>query len=151
MQAKLDKSSFRNSTCYKTSEYYHIWLNPTEMMPDAIDCWVNFNSSSFRIVSLKKKLCVLQVDKIKLTYSSVTRETSNPRGVDIKLPVWGNTDGIEWIDTSPLKYIDNGAYFEHITKALTNRGYIREKNLFGAPYDFRKGPSMIDIPIDFHN
>lgn len=98
-----------------------------------------------------EKNFVLQVDKIKLTYSSDTRETSNPRGVDIKLPVWGNTDGIEWIDTSPLKYIDNGAYFEHITKALTNRGYIREKNLFGAPYDFRKGPSMIDIPIDFHN
>lgn len=53
MQAKLDKLSFRNSTCYKTSEYYHIWLNPTEMMPNAIDCWVNFNFSFFKIISLK--------------------------------------------------------------------------------------------------
>lgn len=85
------------------------------------------------------------MDKIKLTYSSITRKTTNPSGVAIKLPAWGRTDGIDWIDTSPLKNIDNGAYFEHITEALTNRGYIREKNLFGAAYDFRKGPSMIDI------
>lgn len=83
------------------------------------------------------------MDTIKLQYNRVTRKTTNTPGVDIKWPEFGKTDGIEWIDTSPLKYFDHGAYFQHITDALTNRGYVRGKNLFGASYDFRKAPSNI--------
>lgn len=79
---------------------------------------------------------------MKLHYNNVTRKTKNTDGVEIKLPEWGQTEAIEWIDSRPIvDHFDQGAYFYHIVLALTNRGYTRGVNLFGAPYDFRKGPS----------
>lgn len=49
---------------------------------------------------------------------------------------------MEWVDTTPVvdRY-DYGSYYNVIVNALVNRGYARSKNIFGAPYDFRKGPS----------
>lgn len=79
---------------------------------------------------------------MKLNYDNMTRTTQNTAGVDILLPRWGSTESIEWIDTRPIvDRLDSGAYFYDIAKALTNRGYVRGENFFGAPYDFRKGPS----------
>lgn len=40
-----------------------------------------------------------------------------------------------------VRSLDAGAYFRDIADALVSIGYIRQKSLFGAPYDFRKGPS----------
>lgn len=84
---------------------------------------------------------IQKVDTVKLGYNKVTRKTTNTAGVEIKTPPFGNVEGVEWIDSSPMKYFDSGAYFYGITEALVNRGYVRNKNIFGAPYDFRKGPS----------
>lgn len=81
---------------------------------------------------------------MRLTYDNVTRKTKNTPGVEIKLPKWGRTEAIEWLDTTPIiDHLDSGAYFYHISHAMTNRGYARGKTIFGAPYDFRKGPSKI--------
>lgn len=78
------------------------------------------------------------MDNIKLQYNRVTRKTTNTPGVDIKAPEFGKTDGIEWIDTSPLKYFDHGDYFQHITDALANRGYVRGKNLVSIKTLFKQ-------------
>lgn len=85
---------------------------------------------------------------MKLTYNNITRKTSNTPGVDVLLPKWGDTDDLEWIDTTPLlDNYDYGDYFTHIAVALANRGYVRGTSLFGAPYDFRKGPSKTAISL----
>lgn len=79
---------------------------------------------------------------MKLTYDNGTRKTHNSDGVKIRLPEFGRTEEIEWIDSTPIvDHFDSGAYYYHLAHALTNRGYVRGKNLFGAAYDFRKGPS----------
>lgn len=79
---------------------------------------------------------------MRLTYDPVARKTHNSPGVEIKLPEWGTTEDIERIDgTSVLNHIGFGAYFNQIADALVKHGYIRGKTLFGAPYDFRRGPS----------
>lgn len=79
---------------------------------------------------------------MRLTYSNVTRETSNTPGVETGLPKWGDTDDMEWVDSTPIiDNLDYGAYFYYIAAALVKRGYVRGDTLFGAPYDFRKGPS----------
>ena len=87
---------------------------------------------------------------MKLIYDKVTRKTKSPPGVEIKVPEWGRTEAIEWIDTTPiLDCFDFGAYFHYVADALVNRGYVRGETLFGAPYDFRKGPSnFIVFPIN---
>lgn len=79
---------------------------------------------------------------MKLTYNNVTRKTSNTPGVETQLPKWGDTEDMEMVDSTPI--VDNydyGAYFYYIAAALVKRGYVRGDTIFGAPYDFRKGPS----------
>lgn len=81
---------------------------------------------------------------MRLSYDNVSRKTNNTPGVEVRLPEWGKTDDLEWVDTTPIadRY-DFGAYFYYIVEALVNRGYVRGADMmFGAPYDFRKGPSM---------
>lgn len=45
---------------------------------------------------------------------------------------------VEWIDPSKAS---PGAYYKDIAQALVSKGYVRDLNIRGAPYDFRKGPS----------
>lgn len=72
----------------------------------------------------------------------MTRKTNNTPGVETRLPQWGRTEDLEWVDTTPvIDHYDFGAYYNHIAEALVNRGYARGRTLFGAPYDFRRGPS----------
>lgn len=81
---------------------------------------------------------------MKLTYDNVTRKTNNTPGVETKLPEWGRTEDLEWVDTTPvIDRYDFGAYYHYIATALINRGYDRGRTLFGAPFDFRKGPSKL--------
>lgn len=84
---------------------------------------------------------------MKLQYDKVSRTTSNTQGVDIRLPTWGSTDELEIVDSSIVSHLDTfGHYFNYIVEALVEQGYVRERSIFGAPYDFRKGPSR---PFNF--
>lgn len=84
----------------------------------------------------------LQIDNLQLHYDNKTRTTSNSPGVDIQIPGWGNSTVVEWIDPSSAS---SGAYFSHLAAALLPLGYDRGASLRGAPYDFRKAPSMPSI------
>lgn len=80
---------------------------------------------------------------MKLRYDNVSRTTLNTEGVDIKLPPWGRTDELEYLDSSIASPINKfGVYYYYIVAALVKRGYVKGTTLFGAPYDFRKGPSI---------
>lgn len=87
-------------------------------------------------------LFFVQVDNMKLIYNNHTRQTSNPEGVDIRVPGFGNSTSVEWLDPSEAS---PGAYFKDIGNTLTGLGYVRNKSLRGAPYDFRKAPSKYPI------
>lgn len=43
LQAKLNKSSVPHPWCTKKSDYFDIWLNLYEMVPEVLDCWVKSN------------------------------------------------------------------------------------------------------------
>lgn len=75
------------------------------------------------------------MDNLKLVYNPTTRITKNTPGVQTRVYGWGTTESMEWIWIF-------GEYFHYIAESLVERGYVRGENLFGAPYDFRKGPSM---------
>lgn len=79
---------------------------------------------------------------MKLRYDNVSRTTLNTQGVDIQLPPWGKTDELEYLDSSIASHVNKfGVYYFYIVDALVKRGYVRDSSIFGAPYDFRKGPS----------
>lgn len=120
LDAKLNKTDVVHYICQKkTADFFNIWLNLELLVPLIIDCWV---------------------DNMVLVYDNVTRTTSNSPGVTIRVPGWGSSEAVEWLDPT---HASSGAYFKDIGNALTSIGYQRNVSLFGAPYDFRKAPSNI--------
>uniref|UniRef100_T1H921 Uncharacterized protein n=1 Tax=Rhodnius prolixus TaxID=13249 RepID=T1H921_RHOPR len=119
LEAKLNKSDIVHYICQKTTaDYFSLWLNIELLVPIVIDCWV---------------------DNIKLVYDNVTRKTYNQPGVDIRVPGFGESFRVEWLDPTKLS---PGAYFKDIGNALVALGYQRDFNIRGAPFDFRKVHSM---------
>lgn len=118
IDAKLDKPSVVHYLCdKKTSDYSNIWLNLELLMPYVIDCLI---------------------DNMRLVYDNVTRTTHSPPGVDIRVPGWGNSSAVEFIDPSLSSF---GAYFKSVADVLVGAGLERDVSIRGAPYDFRKAPN----------
>ncbi|XP_019876595.2 phospholipase A2 group XV isoform X2 [Aethina tumida] len=118
VEAKLNRTNVVHYICEKqTKDYFNIWLNMELLVPLVIDCWI---------------------DNIKLTYDNVTRTTRNAEGVDIRIPGFGQTETVEWLDPS---HASSGAYFKDIGNLMVSLGHERNKSLRGAPYDFRRAPN----------
>ena len=115
LEAKLNRSSTAHWWCSKTSDWYDLWLSLPELLPYKIECFA---------------------DNIALVYDPVTRSTSNMPGVETRVPGFGHTtDSVEWLDKSKRDY---SVYFAKIVEKLLPQGYIRGRNIHGAPYDFRR-------------
>lgn len=123
LEAKLNKSTTVHYVCDKTTkDFFTLWLDVNHLIPIAIDCWV---------------------DNIKLNFDEVTKKTFNQPGVETRIPDFGDPSRVEYLDPSRLAIA--GDYFSHISTTLVSLGYTRGENLHGAPFDFRKGPSELDI------
>lgn len=118
LEARLNKSDVVHYICEKTTtDFFNIWLNMELLVPVVIDCWI---------------------DNIKLIYDNKTRTTKSPNGVKIRVPGWGGTETVEWLDPS---HASTGLYFQSIANTLVGLGHVRNVTVKGAPYDFRKAPS----------
>ncbi|VDK54464.1 unnamed protein product [Anisakis simplex] len=92
-------------SCWKTTkDYFDLWLNLESFAPIAIDCWV---------------------DNMRLLYNETSGMAIKAPGVETRIPGFGNTETVEWLDPSK-SFI--GKYFADIVKFLTNFGYIRSKS-----------------------
>lgn len=130
LEAKLDKPEVVHYFCSsKTNDYFTLWINLEEIVPYAIDCFA---------------------DNMRLVYNNITRKTSNSPGVDIRVPDFGSTQSVEFLD--PSRYSLTG-YFNILVEGLLKLGYIRNETIRGAPYDFRKSPrkskTITFIPLLF--
>lgn len=120
LEAKLDKPSAVHYFCdKKTTDYYSLWLNLADLVPFVIDCWV---------------------DNMKLVYDDKTRTTQSPPGVSIRIPGFGNTSTVEYVDPSQVSVT---GYFNILVEEMVKSGYVKGINIRGAPYDFRKSPSRL--------
>lgn len=52
---------------------------------------------------------------------------------------WGNTTGVEYVDPSQVSVT---GYYNVLVNEFVAAGYRRGVDIRGAPYDFRKSPSM---------
>ena len=116
--AKLNKTVSVHYFCYQKTDYwFYLWLDANQLLPYVIDCWA---------------------DNMRLVYNNSTRKTRNNHGVQLKIPDFGNTTSVEYLDVAKHAY---GLYFGNMVDALIDMGYERKKSIFGAPYDFRKAPN----------
>jgi len=87
------------------------------------------------LCSLCSPLRSLQCENIKLLYDPATSTFTNNKGVETRVPCYGDVCGIEYLDTS-LK-VGGSAYFHDIIEAFADKGYVRGDTIVSAPYDFR--------------
>ena len=77
--------------------------------------------------------------KFRLVYDESTKTMKNAPGVETRVPGFGNTSSIEYLDTDNLI-----KYFVPMVDKLVSWGYQRGVTVRAAPYDFRYGPGKHD-------
>lgn len=116
LEAKIDKPSLVHWLCYKKSEHWFpLWINLNMFMPIGVNCWI---------------------DNIRLVYNRTTRRSTNSLGVQVRVPGFGQTYSIEYLDYNRL-----AGYFYTMVEQLVSVGYIRNETVRGAPYDWRLAPN----------
>ncbi|XP_055790425.1 phosphatidylcholine-sterol acyltransferase-like [Salvelinus fontinalis] len=116
LEAKIDKPSLVHWMCYKkTDDFFTLWIDLNMFMPIGIDCWI---------------------DNIRIVYNRTTRKTSNSAGVTVRVPGFGQTYSVEFLDTNKLS-----GYFHTMVTHLVNMGYVRNETVRAAPYDWRVAPN----------
>nr|XP_014277923.1 phosphatidylcholine-sterol acyltransferase-like [Halyomorpha halys] len=127
IKAQLDKPTVKYPYCARYSSGYTLWLDLKQLLPIHINCWV---------------------DNMKLNYDHLSKKTFNQDGVKTWIPGFGDPKMVEYLIEESNKLRNYGQYLNKLVNALIIIGYIRQENLFAAPYDFRKGPSD-DLDIVF--
>ena len=75
----------------------------------------------------------------RLVYDESTKTMKNSPGVQTRVPGFGHTDSIEYLDEDKLI-----KYMLPMVDALVSWGYERGTTVRAAPYDFRYGPGEFD-------
>ena len=76
----------------------------------------------------------------RLKYEPTTGEYVNNRGVETRIPDFGGTSSIEYMDPD-TKFSETTDYFYDMVQWFVDKGYTRGKDIVGAPYDWRYSPS----------
>ena len=82
----------------------------------------------------------------RLKYNSSTGEYSNNDGVETRIPDFGGTSSIEYLDPDS-KFSDTTNAFHDMVQWFVDKGYTRGKDIVGAPYDWRYSPSELQFVI----
>ena len=72
-----------------------------------------------------------------MQYDPTSDQYSNAKGVEIRIPGFGNTSTVEVLDPGVM-FAD---YFKAIVSHFVSIGYTRNKDIRAAPFDWRLGPS----------
>ncbi|XP_065676253.1 lysosomal phospholipase A and acyltransferase-like [Hydra vulgaris] len=119
IEAKLDRNESLHNWCYKKyPDWFTIWLSVEELIPLVEPCWA---------------------DNIKLNYNDDSKRMENSKGVYTRVPDFGNTSAIEWLD--PSFHIPGMYFYPFVDNLARLAGYERGKTLRAAPYDFRYDPN----------
>ena len=75
-------------------------------------------------------------------YNESTGEYSSAPGVETRVPGFGGTSSVEYLDPN-TKWFSVTNYFHNMVQHFVGKGYTRGKDIVGAPYDWRYSPSEL--------
>jgi len=125
LEARLAKPEDSSGCPTVTSSWYRLWLDVWQLTKGKLGCWA---------------------ENIKLVYNKTSRTSSNVEGVFTRVPGWGDTSSMEYLDPSWSAWVlgDAGNYLHDMVEFLVSKGYTRGLDLRGAPFDFRFAPQSQD-------
>lgn len=120
LQAKTDKANRVNVFCSKQSDWQDVWLSIRQLLPIAVDCWL---------------------DNARLEYDPASGFSRSPAGVISRVPDFGLIESVSHLD---LRQPTLSSYFKPLIDRYLQLGYTANKNLLAAPYDFRLAPQELE-------
>ena len=125
LNARLNGAKEPHVFCDKKKDWFRIWLTVEELVPGVVDCFFH---------------------NVVVHFNNQTKQYEDTEGVDIDGNVgWGSTKGLDYLDPS----LKAGKYFHDIIKRLESIGYVDNKSLRGAPYDWRLSARGLDSKPTF--
>eukprot|EP00931_Biecheleriopsis_adriatica_P100632 TRINITY_DN75903_c0_g1_i1.p1 TRINITY_DN75903_c0_g1~~TRINITY_DN75903_c0_g1_i1.p1 ORF type:complete len:406 (+),score=74.53 TRINITY_DN75903_c0_g1_i1:25-1242(+) len=104
----------------KNGYWFRTWVNLDMLVPPFADC---------------------TMQRVKTVWDLQTGNIANWPGVDVRVPDWGGTGGIETLDPDHSIPARLGAVFGPLIDKLLPLGYEKNLTLRGAPYDWRYAPT----------
>ncbi|EAX90498.1 Lecithin:cholesterol acyltransferase family protein [Trichomonas vaginalis G3] len=97
---------------------------------------------------VKKQYCIPPLgnclsDWLTMRYDNTTKSAINQEGVNLDIVDFGGVDGISYLDEF-FNITNFIPYFNKYIKYLETKGYTVGKDLFGAPFDWRRGLMLGD-------
>ncbi|RZC66285.1 hypothetical protein C5167_009969 [Papaver somniferum] len=80
-------------------------------------------------------------ERMTLHYDPVKDDYRNARGVETRVPYFGSTEGLQYLNPNPILK-DITAYMAPLVESLERQGYVEGQDLFGAPYSCWRGSSF---------
>jgi len=122
LDAQLAKDSHHPSWyCFQTYNWFRIWFDIEELV--AQKCWM---------------------DNLAVTFNPTTGDYNNTAGVSIRPTDFGGTKGVEYLDYKLGIPISLTSIYAPMVKSLVAVGYVRGKNVRGAPFDWRLPSAYMD-------
>eukprot|EP00111_Clytia_hemisphaerica_P007230 TCONS_00021000-protein len=106
-----------------TITFYTLWFDLTAPFPGFTKCWA---------------------DNIRLEWDLEKMTTSDVQGVETKVPEFGRTESVEYLDSVGVI-----PYMKSLVEYFVTMGYERNKEIRAAPYDFRYSPDT--TPHNYFN
>jgi len=118
LEAKLDKPDTVSALCSQKKDWYTLWITQSALI--ASNCFF---------------------DNVYLKYAGNGKMTE-PEGVETRVPFYGkSTRGIKCLLPNSEVQCSSSKNWYDILEKLEEAGYEVGKDLFSAPFDFRRGPN----------
>lgn len=121
LDAKLNKQDSPAWYCFKRLDWFRIWFATQELFVQT--CWM---------------------DNLALSYDHHNKTYNNTYGVDMRPTDFGGLQGVEYLDYKLGIPIIFTSIYASLVKSLVAVGYVRGKNIRGAPFDWRLPAATLD-------
>ena len=94
--------------------------------------------ASILVLTFQESHSYVDLFSLRLAFNETSQRMDNAPGVEVKVPYFGTTKGVSYLDPS---LYHPGEYFAEMVAALENIGFEENISLRAAPFDFRYAPS----------